>query len=435
MRGLTFLLTFTMVCHLFAQDVTDVTDAIDNAPDSYSGTLILNETPDFETNCENRQTVSFMGASHEGSKLIIKEALVQFFNNKTTTVFIQASLISGGEEEKINFLNNRFSIPMRAFNYDGYRLSAKAKNGQNICIDMNDVFDYVNNQFFNYSVADQQYVLKTDEVKNQSAAIVQRRFFDFFTGIIYSDLMGFDTENTNSIINAQAALLVLMNQTNFKKIPELALTRQFRVLINVALSNNFENASRYIGFMDDETVEHFDLFRKNSLNGLLYVDALTYESKGWFLSTSLGYNIGFYRTPFRYTQTMDGTDAVTEGQVISLSHGPYLNFEFRPQTNFGADIYFSFEKLALNDNVVLNERDFNSDILINKFTKGGWFNHNIANLSANFYWLLNPSKSDGGVYARIAGAYHFPTDAVYPQMLVGYATNLSSFVNRFKPKK
>ena len=60
--------------------------------------------------------------------------------------------------------------------------------------------------------------------------------------------------------------------------------------------------------------------------------------------------------------------------------------------------------------------------------------YNLINIEANFYWLINPEKSKGGVYAKLGTYFNTDTNGVFPQLMVGYATNLTSFVNRFKPE-
>lgn len=406
--------------------------ATDKVSDTKSGVLKLNKKVPFtqEEKCkqegENQETLFV------NEELIIKEASIQFFNNKATTIFIQAELKKDSKSESLTFLNNKFSIPLRSFNYDGYSLVSKTKAGKCIRIDINDVFDYVNDEFFNYSIANSQHVLKTDNPNNSQQKITQRRFFDFFTAVIYSDVMGFNTENSNSLLNAQATLLIPMNQKNDR---QWTAARQFLTTTNISLNNSFENETRFMSFKGDDKINHFDLLRKNNFYGRIALDLLTYESKGWFLNTSLGYSTSFYRTGFRYTEIVtDGQDIISDGQLFSLGHGPYLNFEFRPQTNFGADINIGLEDLNYNDTRVVGERDFGKDVFNDNGSDYFIFQHNLVNISANFYWLANPLKSSGGIYAKVGTAYHTPSRSIFPQLLVGYATNLTSFVNRFKPK-
>lgn len=437
------------VKNLIEEDKTEAQrlfESIDKGSNSSSGMLLLNRKVPFKKVTDGRQgQLNKISIDDSSENLIIKEAFVHFFNNKATTIFIQAVYRSGNKTENLSFLNNSHSVPIRSFNFYGddkrkdekksktYELAAQTKTGESIIIALNDVFDYVNNKSFNYSVANTEVTLKTSTKDSASVNIPQRRFFDFFTGVIYSDVLGANSENSNSLLNAQASLLIPMNQKNTRK---WTATRQFLTTANIALNNSFDDNSRFIAFSNNENVNHFDLLRKNNLNARVALDVITYESKGWFLNTSLGYSGAFYRTGFRNTLVQDqGEDVITEGQVFSSAHGPYLNFEFRPQTNFGADITLSMENFAFNDSQMINERDFGREILVNGETEEFILKHNILSVAANFYWLTNPEKGNGGIFARLAATYHTPTNSIFPQFFVGYATNLTSFVNRFKPKE
>jgi hypothetical protein len=449
-----------------------VLSGIDNAKDQYTGELKLHDIvtnfkviqpskAEISTYYEHLYKASTDGKSfslldstactHDNDKVELLDATVIFFNNKASTIALNAVLhCSTGTKEHLEFYNDRYSIPVRAFTYyenaskivlSKYVLTADLDNGQSIEIHANDLFDFtsfgdgkVGN--FGFSIANQRLHVSNDKALKATSnpvKVVQRRFFDFFTGVIYSDLMGLNTNSSNSLVNAQASLLMPMNLGNWSEVSAL---RQFRVNVNVALNNSFENEARYIGFMNDDKVNHFDLYRKSNLGGALSLDLFSYESKGWFLTWSLGYNAGFYRTGYQYTKTVDNAaDEVSTGQLLSITHGPYLNFEFRPQDNFGADIMISLDELNLNDDDVVDGMDFGDSILESDRSNSFLAKHNMVNVSANFYWLLNPGKSDGGVYAKLGLTYHVPTEASFPQLMVGYATNLTSFVNRFKVKE
>lgn len=47
---------------------------------------------------------------------------------------------------------------------------------------------------------------------------------------------------------------------------------------------------------------------------------------------------------------------------------------------------------------------------------------------------LNNKEANSGLYFRLAGFYDLKTSEVSPQIMVGYATNLTSFINKFKKK-
>ncbi|TCK67985.1 hypothetical protein DFQ05_1769 [Winogradskyella wandonensis] len=405
------------------QEEQRILNDIDNAEDQYSGRLSLNETAvirkiNAHKNCKEGSDIQVVKSSLDGSQTIkLNRALVQFFNNKASSIYVEATY----KNERLIFVNNSFSVPLRWFNNYGMRVSATTSNCQEIWIDYNDVFDFQSDQFFNYSIANDQVELSTETKEKSSQPVVQRRFFDFFTGVIYSDVLGLNSSNSNSVLNAQATLLVPMNTRNWG---EWTATRQFIASVSVALNNSFEDDTRFMGFQNNENVNEFDLYTKRNINADIYLDLISYESKGWFLNTSLGYKGSYYRTGYRFTDVTDNLDNVTEGQVFTTGHGPYLNFEFRPQNNFGADVNFNYEFFEFSDQILLGETDF-EDMVLNQ--KG-----DLLHVKANFYWLTNPKNSDGGIYASLGMTYHTGTDGVFPQLMVGYATNLTSFVNRFR---
>lgn len=419
------------------------TEAVDKFGDRGIARIVLNKHTILAVDDSSKK-----GHRYNGSKIHFENAVLIFFNNKATTISVEATL--EGEEfgkKSLHLRNGDYSIPLRAFsNFTNvsnivrvhYVLTAEVEKGVKISVPVNAIFDYKNIGEknigdFGYSIANQKFRLSTKEEGADSFVVKQRRFLDFFNAVVYSDLMGFNTENSNSVLNAQASLLMPMNLGNWGRISAL---RQFRITTNIALNNSFEDENRFIGFANEEEVPHFDLLKKNNLNAIICTDLVSIEAKGWFSVISLGYNIGFYRTGYRYTESESSAmDMVSNGQVLSLSHGPYLGFEFRPQDSFGADLMISLEKFSLNDRISLNGRDFRDDIISEVEDNDFLLNHNLINFSSSFYWLTSPGKTNGGVYARLGVAYHTPTDAIFPQFFVGYATNLTSFVNRFKPKE
>lgn len=410
-----------------------------NALDGYQKVMkeaLLSQIQDQESDkAQKSKTSKKKDAKYKGQgTLEIIDAKLTFFNNKASSVYIKATLTENDSTETLIFLNNDFSVPLRYFNNYGSTVSIQSKNRASIRIDYNDVFDYESDQNFNYSIANSQISLSNANrpKKTHESKIIQRRFFDFFTAVVYSDVMGFNSENANAILNAQAKLLIPLNLRNKNK---WSITRQFTTTANIALDNSFQNDTRFISVVDNGMFSNFDLLRKNNLYGKLELDLLSYESKGWFLTTSLGYSAGFYRTGLRYTDTQTAaTDNVIEKQLFSVGHGPYLNFEIRPQNNFGADVKVSLEDLNFSDENSIGNRSF--DNIINETGKDHFIMpYNMINLEANFYWLTSPNKSTGGIYAKVGSYFHTESNRIFPQVQVGYATNLTSFVNKFNAKK
>ncbi|SFD39823.1 hypothetical protein [Algibacter pectinivorans] len=377
--------------------------------------------------------------SNGTGNLKVTSATVQFFNNKAATIKIRAKL---NESIDLIFINSDFSVPIRYFNIYGSRVSTfmpeKDDFGQRtkIEIDYNDVFDFLNyKDSYSYSVANDKMELYKDKEGKSThmAKVKERRFFDFFSAIIYSDLMGFNTESPNSLVNAQARILLPINLLNWKK---LSFFRQLTAVTNFSMQNSFDDENRFINIKDEEQFNNFDLLRKNNLYGKLSVEVLTHEAKGFFTNIGLGYSAGFYRTGFKLTNIVDNEeDKIFTKQLFSIAHGPYLNFEIRPQSNFGADITFSLEDLNYAGDEKFNDASFSESLITNKGKDHFGMPYNLLNLEANFYWLTNPKTSVGGVYAKLGSYFHTNTNSIYPQFMVGYATNLTSFVDKFQSKK
>ncbi|MEL7122716.1 MAG: hypothetical protein AAFO07_24935, partial [Bacteroidota bacterium] len=63
--------------------------------------------------------------------------------------------------------------------------------------------------------------------------------------------------------------------------------------------------------------------------------------------------------------------------------------------------------------------------------------NNSANIKvmANLYTLVNPNSRKSGLFFRLGGHYDTGNFKLFPQMMLGYATNLTSFINRTQSKK
>ncbi len=454
-----------------------ITRAIDNPEQEFSGRLKLNKKiPILSTTFDNNRLLKYdtINNKTKGQKkakarqqkkekdsltshkenstkldtFLVKKAYLNFFNNKVSTVVIEGDVYLKEKLIKENVVvNNRsFSIPVRYFNMPGNRLYFRFME-KKFVLEIDDIFDYNSDEHFNYSLANQELILKLDETTKK---VEQRRFIDYFTGIFYSDLLGFNGENTNSLVNAQARILIPLSQRNFspggkrnagKWYGKYSLFRQITTTLNMGLYNNSDEESRLVSSVNSSKFELSDIYRKRNINSNIGMDVLSYEAKGFSTTISAGYQASYFRTKFKSKITKpdpnsNGTNLDEEktGQLYSISHGPYLNFEIRPQTNFGADIRLQLDNFSYNgtDNVAgLDVKP----LILNKGINHALFKHNIINLQADFYWIAKGSKANGGVYASIGGAYFTKGSIFAPQLLVGYATNLTSFVNRFKKQK
>ncbi|WP_452219596.1 hypothetical protein [Lacinutrix salivirga] len=411
-----------------------LTEGIDGLEDEYSGKIILNKTITLKPDKKCKGQTDNVNSLTEAT-LNIEKAYLNFFNNKASTILIEGN-INGNDNVVI--LNDEYSIPIRYFNNSGNTNSFKV-NGSCYTIDYNSVFDFKSDQHFNYSLANEELVLTPDK---PSQRVKQRRFFDFFTAILYTDAMAFDNNQTNSLVNAQARLLLPLNQRNSSNFlftgGNYTLLRQLTTEVNVALYNGSNNELREIQLVTNGSeplsFEHFELLTKNNFSGTLNLELLTHEAKRFFSHISLGYNASFYRTAINNTIVNTvGQDDNKTGSLFSVSHGPILNIEIRPQTNFGADVNVSLNNLTYNGADSVAGIEDVSALINNNDIRHFVAKYNVVNIKADFYWLTNPEKgSKSGIFARLGGFYHADSYQIHPQLFVGYATNLTSFVNRFK---
>lgn len=410
-----------------------LTEAIDNMEDEYSGKITLNTTVNVIKSSKCYQQENKLDRNNT-TALNIDKAYLSFFNNKASTILIEGKL----NNQNVVILNDEYSIPIRYFNNSG-NFNCFTVNGENYEIDYNNVFDFKSDQHFNYSLANEEIILTK---QNNSQRVKQRRFFDFFTAILYTDAMAFDNNQTNSLVNAQAKLLLPLNQRNSDNLlftgANYTVLRQLTTEVNIALYNGSNSELREIQLVTDGTnnvsFEHFELLTKNNFSGTLNLELLTHEAKRFFSHISLGYNASFYRTAINNKIiNTSGQDEDKSGSLFSVSHGPILNIEIRPQTNFGADVNVSLNNLTYNGADSVAGIEDVAGIIINNDIRHFVAKYNVVNIKADFYWLTNPEKgSKSGVFARLGGFYHADSYQIHPQLFVGYATNLTSFVNRFK---
>ena len=293
-------------------------------------------------------------------------------------------------------------------------------------ISYSDVFNYYPYEHtHNYSVKNKEYRIEVGD----SVKIEERKLADYITPVIFSDFLGLNSNNSNGLVQAEAVAIIPLWIRNYKK---YSLFPSIRVEFNASLYNGFDDESRFIneqGFSTfDSTlisVNPFDFVKFANLNTGVSLNLFSAELKGLSSTINIGLGGRYLKSGFKYTQidtSLNNPDVITRDQLNSLSTEWIFNLQIRPQANFGADIFISHNYIhpagskngAIIDNldVDFNQRQF-------------------MRFSLDLYSKINPDVSQGGIYARLGGFFHYKTQEFYPQIMVGYATNLSSFVNRF----
>lgn len=414
------------------QKLTELIEKIENLETQYSGVIKLNKTirtykidPNFSTLFGLYK--SFKKPVEEKSeKFVIKDAHLRFFNNKLKDVVIVGYLENNPDIE-FRVLNISYSIPMRSFNNSTQFLpiSPNDDDAKGLYININDVFDYDKLDSYNYSVRNKEYNINAGE----TIKIEERRLMDYFTAVIFSDFLGLNNNSTNALIQAEGRIKIPIWISNIKK---KSIFNALSADVNATIYNGFDDSSRFIEPIEvitdgDKTsflINNFDYIKNNNINAGINLGLFNWEWKGLYTEFNFGYGLRYFRAGLRHTIVNDGVDNVKTFQLNALSHELVANFEIRPQLNFGADLNLAFNWLngrgATDDVTIIMNQDNNND------------DKSVLRVQLNLYSKLNPDKTNDGIYARIGGFYHLGAKDFFPQILVGYATNLSTFVNKFK---
>lgn len=408
-------------------------DAIDNQKTRYSGILKLNgEIPLFYLDTSK---IDINNVSRENviSNYVFKPrfSTIRFFNNRVKKVVLVGDIVNKQNNAKEEFIsiNFNYSIPIRSLNDQTKEISVfSSKSLKNVYFYYSDVFNYYPHEHtHNYSVKNKEYRVNI----NDSVKVEERKLADYVTPVIFSDFLGLNSNNSNGLVQAEAVALIPLWIRNYKY---FSLFSSIRADFNASLYNGFDDDSRYIneqGFLPFDSnkvsINPFDFVKFANVNTGLSLNFLSIELKGLSSSLNFGFGVRYFRSGFKYTQidtSRQDPDIVTRDQLNSLSEEFLINFQIRPQANFGADLNFSYNYIhpagAKNNAIIDN---FVEDHGQRKFIR----------FSLDLYSKINPDVSQGGVYARLGGFFHLAdgSQEFYPQIMVGYATNLSSFVNRF----
>jgi hypothetical protein len=413
------------------QSFDSLVKAIENAKTEYSGILKLNsEVTIFETDTsqviKNRCLYNVYGQKPLKKKFRPEYATVRFFNNRAKNIVIVGNVVDKlGEviHEHVS-VNPSWSITIRSFNSNKNSISVSDKHGKRIgFINYNEVFQYYPyEEKFNYAVKNKEYRIAA----NDSVNVEQRKLADYFTPVIFSDFLGLDSGSENGLLFAEgrAKIPVWLNGTKI-----VTMLSALRADVNVALYNGFDENSRLIekdgrvSYRDTTlTINPFEYVKHSNINAGISFDVFNFEFKSLGADLSLGGGIRYYRAGIKYIATnIIGKDEEHNDQLNALAPEINTNFQIRPQTNFGADLLVAYSWLHARG----TKNDIKVDVPNGKDKK-------MLRLNLDLYSKVNPDQSNGGIYARLGGYYHVETKDFYPQIMVGYATNLSSFVNKFR---
>ncbi|OUR90788.1 hypothetical protein A9Q87_12610 [Flavobacteriales bacterium 34_180_T64] len=368
-------------------------------------------------------------------ELEVDSVNVHFFNNRADNITIIGRL-STDEDDKTRVLINRmYSLPLRELNNRSQTNSFTDEDGNEYNYYYDDVLDFLPYNKYNYAVKNGEIKVVADD----SVKVKERKIGDYFTGIFFSDFLGLNTNSSNSLIVAEGRIRIPFNLRNIRRNTWFDNVTAYASL---NLFSGFENSSRKVTLEDssdaDETsdtnaelftTDNFNLLSNNNIDAGILITPYTFEWKGASTFIHLRYGLRFLRTGVEYNlRTQDSATAPVNTelkgfQVFSIGQEAEINFEIRPQSSVGADLSIGLNWFRANG-TNKNDVDFSTT-------------NNSPNLKvmANIYSLTNSDESNAGVYFRIGGHYNLGSYKVFPQMMVGYATNLSSFVNKVKNEK
>ena len=412
---------------------------IENAKTEYSGALKLNSNiPIYLRKYDKR---GWFRNKYKGDEKLNdfvfqpKSATTRFFNNRIKEIVVVGDVVNKEAEvikEDIS-INYSYSIPIRALNINTHSVGI---SNDKIVKDKRDLVNIRYDDLFNYYPYKNKYNSATKnaeyEIKvNDTVKIEQKQLLNYFTPIIFSDFLGLNSSSENGLLFAEGRARIPLWIRNFGKHTFISA---LRTDINVIISNGFSSDDRSItqastvAFGSDVMKFHaFDLIKYANLNANISIDFYNYEMKGFSTDVSFGGGIRYYRSSLVHTQTnggINGVDVITNDQVNALAPEVNVNFQIRPQTNFGADFNIAYSWINVRGSKE------NATIQLDSPNHRG-----MVRVNLDLYSKIDSEKSNGGIYARIGGFYQPNKKDFYPQIMVGYATNLSSFVNKFKKEE
>ena len=406
-------------------------DSILQQKTTYSGQLVLKRNVDLY---EPRDRKSRNKEPKKSStEFVVDKATVRFYNNRADKIAITGHLSTDTNKEDTKVLiNTVWSLPLRELNNRKQLNAIETKGGKTFIYRYDDVFHYKPTKRLNYAVSNQEIAI----FPNDSVKIKERKIGDYFTGVFFSDILGLNSKNSNSLTIAEGRVRVPFNLRNFGK---WTFFDNISAYASVVLVGGLDENSRNLDLGSKGSTEelrfsldNFDLLRANNADLGIHLTPLSFEWKGASTFIHARYGLRLLRTGANYefeTPTFDSdgnpAEAIVENrslQIYSVGQEAELNFEVRPQSSIGLDLTVGLSWFGSTGS--------NSDI-VDIATTNNSYNLKVM---ANLFSMVNPEKSRAGLFVRVGGHYNKGLSEVFPQLMVGYATNLTSFVNKFSDK-
>jgi hypothetical protein len=394
-----------------------------------------------------------------------QKVVARTFNNFIDMLHVEGMVVTeSGKRYRVRCYNPNYSIPLKHIymrnqyvvftvpeQIDPDTSKQKQKSFWRYMLNVSDLIAVnAHGNHSTFMVRNEAYALtRTDSI----APYYRRSFYDYLNFTTFLDFLGVMEKTPNSLIQLEGRVRLPLQLTNskIKVFNRSSFNNVFLpkidVYLNAAFVNGSQQDSRFGTIyneaakstdMDSLYIDHFDLVRKYNIHTGIEAGFFKKEWKGSNINMYFDYTMRFWRSTLRYA-IIDSTalDQQEQFNAWSWTHGPLLRFEYRPDLNIGADFSFGadFRQRILNsDNDNLQVFEVKGPInrnMINKPNVNTISDHHRTNykLEFNVYYMVNPRRSNGGLYFRVSNYFTYNFKQVFPQILVGYSTRLTGMIN------
>lgn len=440
--------------------------------ETYRDTCIKEFNKQFETGLKQELSSGKISAREFGreKEVIIRECMLEF-NDEEIKAFhedsLQLKIDSVAFSISDNFIQNivimgevidsdgrvhQLERPIINYNYGLPLFSGNPKHSVSfrangidspLTIYYEDIFNFLpsRNGAYSLAVKDDEFLLKP----NTSKELGKRGLYDYLSIVLFSDLIGLGDNQPNNLIQSELEVYLPIRSWSNKYSPKIRWFSNANASVRLSLySGNDESENDFLRINNDTItpdtffVDHFDLLRNNNTQIDVRLTMLSSEFKptNLFLQWIVGVNS--YRAGFTQKQINAGEDETKIHQLWSVSPYTGLEFKYKPDLNFGADLFVGLSRLskrnASNNLPLIYESDgLHNDAGTIRFKKMQEIDRYIISTNLNLYAHLN-DKSKGGLFARISTSFKGfnANDNFFPQVLVGYSTNLDQYIGRLR---
>lgn len=432
---------------------------------------------------ENDSSKSFHYCPYDTGvmKFYPKAVVIKTFNNFIDMIHVDGFVRVDGRSYLVDFYNSSFSLALKSIyerkHYLAFRIPVNVPDpncrGTNSSatstISLGDYKTYLVNitdlvrlnaykNHFTFMAKDDSYLIDRD---NKIVPYQRRTFYDYLNFTTFLDFLGVVEKTPNSLIQIEGKVRLPLRLVNSRFLS--SRKKSFRygsvffpkvdAYLNAAFINGSQADTRYgtifnqsanSASLDSLFIDNFDLIRKNNIRTGIELGVLKSEMKGSNLNLYFDYGIHFDRTSLQYIiVNTTAPDEIRQFNAWSWTHGPIVRFEYRPDQNLGMDLSFTYntrQRLLNSDNDNLRVYEISGPLNKNIPQPPGPLdligNYQKANYKIEFntYFMVNPVRSNGGLYFRLSNYFNYNFSQIFPQVLVGYSTRLSGMVKNLREK-